>query len=331
MARINLVTGAAGFIGAHLTRALLDRGEEVLMVDTPSEFAAPDAALRALMKRSTIVAHDLSIPLAPEFARLRVDRAFLLAGVVGVRRVLSAPETTLMTNLLVTLHTLRICESTGCRTLFFASSSEVYDASRLMGFAELEPVESSAIIIDPQMPKRSAYALSKIAGEWLTATFARRLGIDCVVARYHSIYGPRMGNRHVIPQFIERALRQEDPFHIYGHQIRHFCHVNDAIRASIALTEMKPGFGVVVCNIGNDSEATDTLILAKHIAAKAGYQPKFELHPPPEGSPNFRKPSLDLLKRLTGYQPEISLAKGLEETFSWYEAYAHIHSRRDVI
>lgn len=318
MVRLNFITGGAGFIGSHLALALLKRGKDVLLLDRPEAFNQPDATLRFLRQRCGIWSHDLTQPLPPAFKRLPIERAFLLAGLLGVRQVLATPEQALLTNQLVTWHALEGTRGTGCRQFCFASTSELYDAAVRLGLAEFPVAESTPLAIDPAMPSRSSYALGKIASEFMVCLAARAVNGTAILARFHNVYGPRMGRKHVISEFIERSLAHRSPFPVYGRQIRHFCYVEDAIRAILLLTDLPEPPQTLAVNIGNDHEATDTESLARMITRLAGYNPPLEINDAPESSPPLRKPSLERLRNLTGYVPATPLAEGLERTFAWY-------------
>jgi UDP-glucose 4-epimerase/UDP-glucuronate decarboxylase len=160
--------------------------------------------------------------------------------------------------------------------------------------------------------------VSKLASELLFVHTADANGFRARIARYHNVYGPRMGHSHVIPQFIDRVLDGVTPFPLYGaHQTRAFCHVRDAVDATIRLTELATP-GPVLANVGNDREELPIIDLARKLFAHVGVNPPIEIHDPPAGSPDRRLPDLTRLRALTGYEPTVSLADGLADTYEWY-------------
>jgi UDP-glucose 4-epimerase/UDP-glucuronate decarboxylase len=127
-----------------------------------------------------------------------------------------------------------------------------------------------------------------------------------------------MGSEHVIPQFIERALRREDPFRIYGAtNTRAFCYVSDAVDASVRLARL-PMTEPVLANIGDDRCEISMMDLAERVFRTVGFSPAIEVHAAPAGSPARRVPNLTLLRRLTGYQPRVPLDDGIVATCRWY-------------
>jgi len=127
-----------------------------------------------------------------------------------------------------------------------------------------------------------------------------------------------MGTDHVIPELALRALRREDPFHVYGaDQRRAFCHVSDAVEATARLVATPAAWGRVV-NIGNDTEETRIDDLVSLVLRLADLTPRLERLPAPAGSVDRRCPDLTRLRELTGYAPKVPLAAGLRETFDWY-------------
>jgi UDP-glucose 4-epimerase/UDP-glucuronate decarboxylase len=241
-----------------------------------------------------------------------------LAAVVGVGPGTADPARVLNVNLRTALHILDWCRAHPPASVFLSSTSEVADGAARVGLATFPMPEQVPFVIPDLGLSRASYALSKAVAEVLFRQrddeFAVRIG------RYHNIYGPRMGNDHVIPHFIARAVAKQDPFPIYGaRQSRAFCHVDDAVSATIALCTVRAG-GPVVANIGNDTEEIRIDRLAQRVAALAGYGPTFEPFDPPPGSPDRRLPDLTVLRRYTGYAPAVDLDTGLRATFDWYAA-----------
>jgi UDP-glucuronate decarboxylase len=178
--------------------------------------------------------------------------------------------------------------------------------------------DDAPLVVDDISRPRTSYAVSKIASESLFVNFGAQHGIPVRIARYFNVYGPRMGHDHVIPQLIGRILDRRDPFPVYGaHQARSFCYLDDAVRATLELTELadqRP----VLASVGNDREEIPIVDLVRKLFALADYEAELELHPPPAGSPERRRPDLTRLRGLTGYEPRVPLEEGLQRTYEWY-------------
>jgi UDP-glucose 4-epimerase/UDP-glucuronate decarboxylase len=321
MARV-LVLGGAGFIGYHLSVRLADEGHALTLVDDLSRGRA-DAALAALCARPSVrfVEADLTVSGALHALSRDWDQVFMLAAVVGVRNVERDPARVLRTNTLALQQVLDWLPAAG-ETFFFSSTSEVYAGSVALGLAAVPTGEDVVLTIADAGAPRTAYALSKILGEAAVIQAGRARGLRWVIGRYHNVYGPRMGADHVIPELVLRAIRREDPFRFYGaRQRRAFCHVVDAVEATLSLAGTEAARGRVV-NIGNDAEETVIEDLAGLVLRRAGYRPAIERMPAPAGSPERRCPDLRRLRALTGLAPKVSLETGLAETFDWYRAWS---------
>jgi UDP-glucuronate decarboxylase len=312
-----LITGGAGFLGYHLARRLLDDGWTVVLVDDLSR-GRMDAELLALLDDVRFVERDLRVPLSPTELGTRYRAVFHLAGIVGVARTTSDPAAVLRTNLLTTMNVVDWCTATAPETLFLASTSEVGDgavASRLRG---LPVAESAPAVFCEPLRARSAYGVSKLACELLVAHGSERGGYRARIARYHNVYGPRMGHSHVIPELIGRIASEQGPLVVYGaSQSRAFCHVRDAVEATVRLVEYAQA-GAVLANVGNDLEELTIRQLAEQLLDLLGVSVGIDPRPAPVGSPERRLPDLSVLRRLTGYEPRVPLADGLKECVGWY-------------
>jgi nucleoside-diphosphate-sugar epimerase len=308
-----LVLGGAGFIGLHLTRRLVAEGNEVTIADDFSR-GREDPYLAEL---GVPVMHaDLTDPTSYQGLTHPWDQVFMLAAVVGVRNVESDPARVIRTNTMSLLHLLDWMRP-GQR-LFFASTSEVYAGGVSAGVVPVPTPESVPLIVSDIAAPRFAYGASKLLGEAAVVHTARAKRIPFVIGRFHNVYGPRMGSDHVIPELSLRALRKENPFKLYGaDQSRAFCHVEDSVEAMIRLMSCDDATGEIV-HIGNDAEEIAIGDLAKLILRVAGHDPRVVCLPPPQGSVARRCPDLTRLRKLTGYEPSVSLEDGVHRTFDWY-------------
>lgn len=314
-----LLLGGAGFIGAHLAARLVDDGAEVTLVDDFSR-GQDDPDLAALRRHPAVevVSADLTDPQAWAALPGGWDQVYLLAAVVGVRNVERDPSRVLRVNTLSVLHLLDWLS--GTPRVFFASTSEVYAGGVDLGIVPVPTAEDVPVVVQDVGSPRFAYAVSKLLGEAAFLHAARSAGVRATVGRFHNIYGPRMGQDHVVPEMALRAMRGEDPFVVPGaDQFRAFCFVTDAVEAVVRLMRDDSTVGQVV-HVGDDTEETNIADLAALVCRVVGASPTMRPRPAPAGSVGRRSPDLGVLRAATGYAPATSLEEGVHRTVAWYRA-----------
>jgi UDP-glucose 4-epimerase len=309
MSRV-LVTGGAGFIGSHLCEALVERGDEVYVIDDLSTGRLENVALldghRAFHFTSGTI---LNYPLLESLVR-KVDRIFHLAAVVGVQKIIEVPVDTIEINVLGAHNVLTLAARYN-KPCLLASSSEVYGKSNKHPFTEDDDA-----VYGPTTKSRWGYACSKAIDEFLALAYFRSKKLPITIARLFNTTGPRQTGRYgmVLPRFVEQALRGE-PITVFGsgQQSRCFADVSDVVTALILLTGIPEAAGQVF-NIGNPEEITigELAGLVKEITESASpirlipydeaYQPGFE-------DMQRRVPNIEKLHRLTGFSPKIKLAQ----------------------
>jgi UDP-glucuronate decarboxylase len=315
-----LITGGAGFVGLHLTRSLLEDGWDVVIVDDLSR-TGNDPALTALLPHVEVLEHDLVRPLPAARLGSGYRTVYHLAAMVGVARVAADPARVLRVNLLSTTNVLDWCARVAPEAVFLSSTSEIGDGAVATGLAALPVPESAPAVFPAPFLPRTGYAVSKLASELLlvhSAAGPGAGGFKARVARYHNVYGPRMGHHHVIPELIDRICAGQDPLVVYGaEQHRSFCHVRDAVRATRLLTEHAAD-DPIVANIGNDADEVMIGDLARLLLDRLGVDVAVDEVPAPAGSPDRRLPDLSVVRDRTGYEPRVPLAEGLDECIAWY-------------
>ena len=314
-----LITGGAGFLGAHLARRLLADGHEVVLADDLSR-GMLDPELTAITSHAEFIEADLTQPWSDRRLARAYDAVYHLAAVVGVANVMANPARTLRVNLACVLQLVDWCRDQEPGRLFFSSTSEVSDGAGLARVAPYPLAEWVPFVLrDPWSP-RSAYALSKVTGETVLAHLGGATQVR--IGRYHNVYGPRMGMSHVIPELIARLMRGDDPLDLPGkEQRRAFCYISDAIEATLRLMAL-PGAAPLVLNIGNDRDEVTMGELAMTLCSITERHPRLRALPAPTGSPSRRLADLTAIRALTGYAPEVPLGTGLRLTYEWY-ASAH--------
>ena len=242
-----LVTGGAGFIGSHLSEALLARGWEVHVLDDLSTGSLENVAHLRKGRDFHLVVDSVLSPTVVNELVYRCDVVYHLAAVVGVRLIIEQPVRTLLTNVRGTDVVLEHAYRFGKRVLL-ASTSEVYGDHRVQ-----EPLpEDARRVYGPTTARRWAYADSKAMDELLALAYNQERGLDCVIARLFNTVGPRQSGQYgmVIPSFVAPALAGA-PLQIHGDgtQTRCFCHVADTVGALMSLMEA-PATSGEIYNVG---------------------------------------------------------------------------------
>lgn len=299
-------------MGSNLVERLVNKNHEIIVFD--NGFRGDFKNLQNLRDKITFV--DGDVRNAEHWKKLPrdIEMAYHLAAINGTKYFYEIPEKVLEVNVGGTLNFVNWINKTSIRKIFFASSSEVY------GFAKIFPTpeDEYLAIPDPKNP-RFSYASSKVVGETITINYARSIGIDFLIARFHNVYGPRMGFEHVIPEFIRKCVRNE-PFVIKGDgsETRSFCYVSDAIDGIIIISEHANAVNEIF-NIGTTDEIAlrDIVPLLEKIHGKK-ITPVYEEFKNP--GTKRRVPDISKISKF-GYKPKIQLEEGLKNTYAWYADY----------
>jgi len=322
-----LVTGGAGFLGFSLSKLLAKEGHEITICDNLFR-GKMDEELKELIDLNNVSFVNCDLTKADELSKLEksYDYVYHLAAIQGTKYFYEIPHKVLRVNILSTINILDWVANRKIKKILFASSSETYaGAMEVFGLSIPTPEDVPLVIENVKNPRRS-YAGSKIIGELLFINYARKFKFNMSIVRYHNIYGPRMGYEHVIPEFIVRSLKKEDPFKIFGgKQTRAFCFVDDAIKATKLVMESDKTNNEII-HVGNDKEEITIVDLAKKVFDIAKFHPKLDVRPAPEGSVERRCPDISKLKELTDFEAKISLDGGLRKTYEWYNKYAVLKS-----
>ena len=314
-----LITGGAGFIGSHLAEELLRRGHEVFVLDDLSTGSINNIRHLKTHDRfhytiDTVMNRQLTAELIDA-----ADIVYHLAAAVGVKLIVESPVRTIETNIQATEIVLALANKKK-RPVFVASTSEVYGKSSDIPFRE-----DGDLVMGATTKGRWSYACSKAIDEFLTIAYWKERKLPTVVARLFNTVGPRQTGQYgmVVPNFVRQALAGH-PITVFGDgkQSRCFCHVNDVVRALIALMDKPEAYGNVF-NIGNHEEVS-ILDLAKHVREAA--QSKSEVVFVPyekayeEGFEDMprRIPDTTKIRNLVGWQPTVALQQILADVVEFH-------------
>ncbi|WRX21544.1 NAD(P)-binding domain - like 10 [Theobroma cacao] len=293
-----LVTGGAGFVGSHLVDRLIGRGDSVIVVDNFFTGRKENLVHHFGNPRFELIRHDVVEPIL-----LEVDQIYHLACPASPVHYKFNPVKTIKTNVVGTLNMLGLAKRVGARFLL-TSTSEVYGDP-----LQHPQVETYWGNVNP-IGVRSCYDEGKRTAETLTMDYHRGLGIEVRIARIFNTYGPRMciDDGRVVSNFVAQALRKE-PLTVYGDgkQTRSFQYVSDLVEGLMRLME---GDHVGPFNLGNPGEFT-MLELAEVVQETIDPNAKIEFRPNTEDDPHKRKPDISKAKQLLGWEPTVSLRKGL--------------------
>jgi UDP-glucose 4-epimerase len=314
-----LITGGAGFIGSHLSEALLDRGDHVLVLDDLSTGAIENIAhLKGHPGFEYFIDSVENEPLLAELID-RSDVVFHFAAAVGVKLIVEQPVHTIETNVHGTEVVLKHANKKK-KLVVLASTSEVYGKSNAVPFRE-----DSDLVLGPTPKHRWAYACSKAIDEFLALAYWKERKLPVVIVRFFNTVGPRQTGRYgmVIPNFVRQALASE-PITVFGdgRQSRSFTHVADVVGALIRLVSEPKAIGQVV-NIGNTQEVT-IHDLALRVRALTGSESTIRFVPYDEAYESGfedmprRLPNLSKAKELIGYEPMHTLDDILVEVIEYF-------------
>ncbi len=302
-----LVTGAAGFIGSHLTEFLLARGAEVVGMDNFITGSPDNLRHLAEHPRFTFVSHNVT-----EFISVDgpLDWVLHLASPASPRDYLELPIQTLKVGSLGTYRALGLALAKRARFLL-ASTSEVYGDPLV--HPQREDYWGNVNPIGP----RGVYDEAKRFAEALTMAYHRSHGLDTRIVRIFNTYGPRMrlNDGRAIPAFISQALTGQ-PLTVFGDgsQTRSFQYIDDLIEGVWRLMQAPVNEPV---NIGNPQEMT-LLELAKRILRLTGSRSPIVFRPLPEDDPKVRQPDITRARRLLGWEPRVDTDEGLRLTVEWF-------------
>jgi dTDP-glucose 4,6-dehydratase len=305
----HLLSGAAGFIGSHLSDRLIQDGHSVVALDNLITGQRRNLAHLQGHARFQFVECDVTGPMIIDGP---FDHVWHLASLASPKEYLAHPIETLESGSTGTRNMLEIARRDGARFLI-TSTSECYGDP-----LEHPQVETYWGNVNP-IGLRSCYDESKRFAEAMTMAYHRFHGVRTNIARIFNTYGPRMAlnDGRVVPAFIDQALRAQ-PLTVFGEgkQTRSFCYVSDLVEGLVRLSKSEEREPV---NLGNPVELT-ILEFAERIRRLVESDGALVFEPLPSDDPRQRKPDIAKARRVLDWEPKVTLEDGLRETIAYFKA-----------
>lgn len=315
-----LILGGTGFIGINLANELLKQRHLVDIVDNFSRGKKDESLLKIQKKypdRLKLFEKDLTKKKSFDSLDSYYDEVYVLASVVGVEFTSKMPDRLLFINSSIILNTCEWLKTVNCVKVLFTSTSENYVGAIEKFKYEVPTDENVPVTILDTGDSRSTYAITKVLGESFFLNYSKKFNFKCVIVRYHNVYGPRMGFKHVIPQVIQRVINKEEPFVIYnGNHTRAFNYINDAIDGTIKA--MKKGKNGHIYHIGDPKSEITIKELVEFICEEMDYYPNFINGDGHHGSVSRRSPNINKSIKDFNYKPIFNWKTGVSKTINWY-------------
>lgn len=318
MAKI-LVTGAAGFIGAHVASALLKRGDEVVCIDNFNDYYDPtlkEARVSALLGDYKSVWHRVDIgnieAIKKVFSDNKFDAVCHLAAQAGVRYSLERPELYVQSNVVGTQNVVQHAIASGVTKFIFASSSSVYGNNKKLPFSEIDPVEKPI----------SLYAATKRSGELLLHAYHSLHGLNVTCLRFFTAYGP-WGRPDMAYFKFAKAIVADQSIDVYnnGALKRDFTFIDDIVSGVLLAIDHTSGFEVI--NLGN-SHPVELGNFIEILERELGSSVKKNMMPMQPGDVLATYADITKAKSMLNWQPTTSIEEGLKKFISWFKEYYHV-------
>ena len=310
-----LVTGGAGFIGSHVTQALLRRGYRVAVVDNFNDYYSPQRKwhniemVRSGAQNGAFSLYQVDICDKKTFIGIvgQVKPAVIchLAAMAGVRYSSAHPDTYIRTNVQGMLNVLDAAKEAAVPHIVYASSSSVYGQDRA-------PFKEGSTADRPC----SVYAATKRAGELLAYSYHHLYGISCTGLRLFTVYGPR-GRPDMAPFKFLDAIHHGRPIQQYGDgtSMRDFTYIDDAVTGIIQAIETPLGYEVINLGRGEPVSLQSFITLVQETVGRQAHITRCAV---PAGDVRMTHASIGKARTLLGYNPKVSLREGLRRMYRWY-------------
>jgi UDP-glucose 4-epimerase len=301
-----LVTGGAGFVGSHLVKTLLARGDQVVSYGKLKETATYSVDNDFSTANLVIINGDITdVDAVIKSASInRPDVVVHTAAITGIKTCLDNPKESFNVNVYGTFNVVEACIKTGSR-LVFISSREVYG----------ETVGDATVENSMTLPN-NLYGITKLLGENIIINSQRKHNLNCSILRFTNIYGPG-GDKYGIQILIRKALAGEKIQILGGEQTMNLIHVEDVVRSILACIDDKRSIGQIF-NVGSYDNISVNHIVRK-IVQTVGKGNPIEQKPCRETETFYFKPDISKISAILGWTPRISLNDGLLSTIEWYQ------------
>lgn len=315
-----LVTGAAGFIGMHTAKRLLEAGHKVIGLDNLNDYYDPELksyrlSQLTLFENFRVVKLDLADRegMAALFAAEKFSRVIHLAAQAGVRYSIENPFAYVDSNLVGMMTVLEGCRHNGVRHLVYASSSSVYGMNGKIPYAEDDPVDNPV----------SLYAATKKSNELMAHSYAKLYKLPVTGLRFFTVYGPA-GRPDMAPWLFTEAILQDKPIKVFNHgkMMRDFTYIDDIVEGVIRIQDQPPAGAIPysLFNIGNN----EPIQLSRFIQAiesatgKTAEKQMLEMQP---GDVERTYADTARLEEAVGYKPKTEIESGIQQFVDWYKVY----------
>lgn len=332
-----LVTGAAGFIGYHLTQRLLAEGHSVIGLDNLNNYydiSLKEARMARLLGRAGFDFVKLDLAERPGMEALflanKFDRVIHLAAQAGVRYSLTNPYTYIQSNIVGFMNILEGCRHSKVEHLVYASSSSVYGSNEKMPFSERDNVDHPL----------SLYAATKKSSELMAHSYAHLYQLPCTGLRFFTVYGP-WGRPDMAMFLFTKAIIEGRPIDVFnnGHHKRDFTYIDDIVEGVVRVMDHVPESNrewsgedpdpatshapYHIYNIGNN-RPVEVMYLIKLLEEAIGRKAKMNMLPMQPGDVPETYANIDSLAKAVRFRPRISIEEGVRRFLAWYKEYYRV-------
>ncbi len=308
-----LVTGAAGFIGSHLTETLLKRGDTVIAIDNFNDYYSPArkrANIAPFLENPRYHLHELDFseraPVEAVFSQHRPAAVAHLGAMGSVRYSVKHPHLYTRVNIVGSVNVLDAAQQVGAQNFVFASTSSVYGQTNQIPFVESQPTDF------PLAP----YPAGKKAVEAMGYAYHNMHGLNFTALRFFNVYGPR-GRPDMMPYIVTEKLVKREEITLFdnGRMRRDWTFIDDIIAGVVAAIDRPLGYERINLGRGEPVWMTDFIEILEELT---GQKADIKAVPAPASEPKVTFANVDKARRLLGYHPHTSIADGLAAFWAWY-------------